>query len=105
MKDIKRYFRNPAVRSDLKQRLKIPQNDLKELDKHIESMLKIIPNRFKTGAIGKSEVSGLEFQRKKYWDVKRDIKTKSKDGFTKPEIKDINRLKEKMKYIEEKFGK
>lgn len=105
MYDVKKYFRRPEVRSDLRRRLKIPQNDTTQLDKHIEDMMKMIPNRFKTGVIEESEISGSEFQRKKYWGTKHDIEEKRKGGFTKPELKDIARRKEKIKYIEEKFGK
>ena len=105
MYDVKRYFRNPQVRSDLRRKLKIPQNDTTQLNKHIEDMMKMIPNRFRTGVIEESEVKGSEFQRRKYWGAKRDIKEKSMEGFTRQELIDIARRKAKIKYIEEKFGK
>ena len=103
--DVNKYFRRPEVRSDLKRRFKLPQGDVTQLDKYINQMMKMVPNRYRTGVIEKGEVLGSEFQRNKYWKLKHDVREKSKDGFTKNEIMDINRQKEMVKYIEEKFGK
>lgn len=105
MDKVKRYFRRPDVRSDLRRRFKIPQNDTTQLDKHIQDMMEMVPNRFQTGVIDQSEVTGSEFQREKHWGLKHDIDKKREDGLTKEELIDIDRHKEKLDYIEEKFGK
>jgi hypothetical protein len=100
------YFKNPAVRSDLRRRLKMPQNSSKEqLDKEINSMLKMIPNTFGPGLIRESEIKSREAQRGNYWGPIHDAKEKSKGGFTYEEKLAILRDKAKRDFIKKKFKK
>lgn len=91
--------KDPKTRNYLKRELKLKNQ--KEVDAKITELEKRIPERF-GGFIDKAEAKRSMYE--EYWNEKRDIREKLKDGITVQESKEIAKRKKEGEFLKKKFG-
>ena len=97
--EIEKYFKDPKVRYGLKRELGLPLNDERRLDQEINSMKKMMFNKFGTGAIDLAEAKRSIYEQS--WNIRRQNKIPPKDP-KEGKLKIIEQ--KKYEFLKKKFG-